>query len=163
MSKIIVGFSRPSSFKIGAELISMWMNRPYSHVYVRFISPKLGDVVFHAAHGMVHFMTLDNFTKSNTVVKEYAVDSGDITEVLKFCIGLAGTGYGYSELFKILLVDSLTYLNIHPETYNGKGYICSELAGQVLKMAVGAQYNKPMHLLKPSDIDTFLEDYCGKA
>lgn len=163
MGKLIIGFSRPTNFKIGAELIGVWMNRPYSHVYVRFSSPKLGDIVFHAAHGMVHFMTLENFTKSNVIVKEYQIDVSDISGVLKFCVGLAGTGYGYSELLKILLVDTLAYLRIMPKTYNGRGYICSELAGQVLKLAINAEYNKPLYLLKPSDIDTFLEGYCGKT
>jgi len=71
--KIYVGFSKPIKCKIGAKAISWWIGAPYSHTYIRFESsdPEIPSNVYHAAHGMVHFMTQERFHSINQTVVEY--------------------------------------------------------------------------------------------
>lgn len=159
MSKIHVGFSYPKRFKIGAKAISLWMNRPYSHVYVRLTYPNSKDVIFHAAHGMVHFKSISNFLKENDVVKEYEMDMTEVCSDSFFdqCMELAGEKYSIAELINIFISDVHFYLfrkNI--KLYNNRGYICSELVGELCQNKLKIRFNKPLFLLKPSDIDEAL-------
>lgn len=160
MSKIYIGFSYPKEFKIGAAGIAMWMNRPYSHVYVRFENNKIPSTVYHAAHGMVHFREFENFKLENNIVKEYCIEISEETrkKLLIECVCLAGEKYGYSELCKIFTSDIIFACTKKTVIFNnGKGYICSELVGKLCVNDLGMTFTKPLHLLKPSDIDEGLE------
>jgi len=159
MRRVYFGFSKPIKAKVGSELIKWWTNAPYSHCYVRFISEKL-DIsnVYHAAHGMVHFRELDNFLKDNIRVTEYRVDLTDeqYDDLLKTCMKLSGEGYGYLELLGIVLIDIAYKLNIPLKIHDGKGYICSELAGFLCVKLLNIEFSKPAYLLVPPDVDKAL-------
>lgn len=148
---IYIGFSKPKKFKLFSALISAWIDKPYSHVYIRFKSsnPLVPSTVYHAANGMVHFVTEEKFLINNQVILEFSV-SGDKTPFLIHCMKLAGESYGYCELLKILLSD-FTGLKIFNK--NGYGYICSELVGRLLIDQLNINFNKPTHLLRPDDIE----------
>ena len=158
---IRVGFSRPKKCKIGSFLIRKWMGQNYSHVFIRFELGSCGqncDVVFHAAHGMVHFKSYKNFTDENIVIKEYliAVTDEELAAISGHCIDLAGDSYGYLELAKIALSDiSYSLFKRQISFKNSRGYICSELVGEIL-LSLGIQFNKPVNLLSPKDIETAL-------
>lgn len=156
MSKVYIGFSYPKEFKIGAKAISWWIERPYSHVYLRFESSKIPSSVYHAAHGMVHFRSLNNFLIENDIVKEYEIELSDedrLKTLIK-CMDLSGDKYGFKELGKIFISD-LTFAICKKELIweNSKGYICSELVGELCACVLKIKFEKPMFLLKPSDID----------
>lgn len=163
MAKVYIGFSYPKEFKIGAYAIKRWMGTEYSHVYLRFESsnPEVPSNLYHAANGMVHFREFENFKKDNLIIKEYCVELSeqDRLETLIDCMYLSGEAYGYSELAKILLTDIAHFLGIKVETFNGKGYICSELVGTLLIDRLKLKFDKPTHLLKPLDIDLKLQEY----
>ncbi len=160
MSVIYVGLSYPKFFKIGAWLISKWINRPYSHAYIRFSKGTISSTVYQASHGMVHFKTQENFLKDNITVREFCIE---VTEeqkinILQHCMDLAGEKYGYLELVKIFILDILNWLKIKvPDTYDGPGYICSELVADILEQTLNVVWNKPTYLLKPSDIEEKLK------
>lgn len=156
---VVLGFSYPKKFKIGAWLIAKWMGKPYSHVYLKFESNRIPNTIYHASHGMVHFMTEKNFLKDNNIIKEVRLPSDEIGRlvVLTHAMEISGIKYGYSELFKIVLTDICTYLKCPIfKTHNGTGYICSELLGEILEDLYNIKWNKPKHLLKPSDIEEVL-------
>lgn len=160
---IIIGFSYPKKFLIGAWLISKWLGKPYSHVYLKFKSDKIPTTIYHAANGMVHFMEEQNFKSINTVIKEIELPNDPVSKriALTHAIYLSGVKYGYSELFKIVLYDICTYLKCPIfKSHNGAGYICSELVAEILEDRYGIRWNKPKHLLKPNDIEEMLD---GKA
>lgn len=163
MTKIYIGFSYPKSFKPVAYTIKTWMRTNYSHVYLRFESsnPKVPSNVYHAANGMVHFMEFENFKENNLIIKEYCLELSeeDRLDTLVECMLKSGIKYGYSELFKILLTDIGHTVGVHIETYNGKGYICSELVGTLLIHRLKLKFDKPTHLLKPVDIELKLQEY----
>lgn len=156
---IKIAFSKPLKFKIGAELISWWMGTDYSHVLLIFEYADSKPAVFHAAHGMVHFKSLTNFLKDNTIVKEYSIQLSDEHQSLFFddCMELAGEKYSVKELAQILAVD-LAFMLFRKDIGSQEmgGYICSELVGKFCIEKIDIKFNKPTYLLKPNDIDKAL-------
>lgn len=162
MGKIYIGFSYPKEFKIGAKAIAWWTSSPYSHVYLRFESSKIPSSVYHAANGMVHFREFDNFTKDNHIIKEYEIELNDDhrLQTLIRCMKLSGEKYGTAELVKIFISDIAFAVCEKIFIFqNSKGYICSELVGELCRDMLGLSFEKPLFLLKPIDIDKKL---CGK-
>lgn len=154
MSNIMIGFSKPRKPTIISTGMSIWMNRPYSHVYVRFDSNSIPSTVYHASHGMVHFMSWDNFKKQNEVIEEFCFEVSPQVKLdaLLYAIDIAGSKYGYMDILKIMGRDICHNLGFEINTSNGNGYICSELAGEVSSRFLGIKYDSPMFLLKPSHI-----------
>lgn len=154
--KLTIGASRVN--KIGSELIQWWIGANYSHVYARWtLNTQQRDIVYQASHGMVHFISLENFTKKNIIVKEFALEITD-EQFKKFssrCIDLAGEKYSYLELLQIFLSD-ISNDNIHFS--DQRGYICSELMCELLE-DLGIVFTKPKHLVRPNDIMEALEIY----
>lgn len=157
---IYIGFSTPSCEKIGSKLIKMWTGKKYSHVYLRFESNKVPSTVYHAANGMVHFITLENFLKKNKTIVEYKIEIDDVKriEFLINCMKLSGEKYGYIELIKIFTSDIIHQLSgKNIQFNNSRGYICSELVGVMLTKLFNIKYKKPTYLLKPQDIEEALK------
>lgn len=163
MAKIYIGFSYPNEFKIGAYAIKKWMGTEYSHVYLRFESSVEGvpTNVYHAAHGMVHFREFERFKTDNLIIKEYCLEISDADRIAALiqCMYLSGEVYGYTELGKILITDIACSLGKEITTYDGKGYICSELVGKLLVDRLKLTFDKPTFLLKPLDIEVKLIEY----
>jgi hypothetical protein len=162
MAIITVGFSSPIEKKIGAESIKFYLGTDYSHVYVKFKSESLNrTMIYHAAHGMVHFIEEANFLKTNKVIKEYTLEISDelLIKLKQRCIDLAGIEYGFDELPKIVINDICINLNIKYKVVDSKGYICSELVADILEETLEVKFNKPKNLITPKDIDTYLEKH----
>lgn len=157
--KIIIGASR--NYLIGSRVIQWWMRTNYSHIYVRwYLSSQEREIVYQASHGMVHFCSLENFTKDNTVVKEFILEITD-EQFKKFSqksIDLAGEKYSKLELLQIFLTD-LSYGKLSFKDQNG--YICSELVCELLE-DIGIVFKKPKYMMKPIDIVYALEQYESK-
>lgn len=156
MSKVYIGFSYPKKFKVGAWLISVWMQRNYSHAYVRFQFSEEIDFILQASHGMVHFRLYENFLKENKSVKEHEIKVKNLGEVLHNAIDLAGEKYSFITLVKIFLYDLAHNLGVKLSFTDSEGYICSELAGKVCNDCEGLTFDKPYYLLTPRDIDQAL-------
>lgn len=159
MEKISIGFSYPKKFKFGAFLISLWCKTQYSHTYIKFNYSDSKEAVFHAANGMVHFMSDTNFEKDNYIIEEYEilVDYAKHNRLFDRCMDLSGEVYGTMELCKIMISD--IFFGLFKKTLafsNGIGYICSELVGKLCQEEFGFSYSKPLFLLKPNDINTSL-------
>lgn len=154
--KIIIGFSRNSDHKIGSELIQWWIGQDYSHVYARWhLDAQERDIVFHASHGTVHQIELNNFTRENTVVKEFILDLPDclFKKFSQRCIDLCGVKYSRIELLQIFISD---ITNGKVKFEDQRGYICSELMAELLEDFFGARFEKPRFLLRPDDIMFYL-------
>lgn len=154
--KIVIGASRKSSgITIGSELIQLWQNTDYSHVYVRwYLDDQEREIVYQASRGSVHYQSLDNFTKDNTIVKEFVLDitCDQFKKMSQKCIDLAGQNYSALELAQIFFNGLFSI-----EFTDRPGYICSELIGELLK-DLGYKFNKQCFLLTPKDIIETLQD-----
>lgn len=161
MKTIHIGFSAPRKWMPGAAAISWWTGNPYSHTYLRFEYCDSRDAIFHAAHGSVHFMSVGNFQRDNRSIKEYIIEVSPQLHDQLFdqCMDLAGEKYSVMELVNILISD-IAFQTFKKEikTYNNRGYICSELMGQLCQDQLKLSFNKPLFLLKPSDIDRALSN-----
>ena len=156
--KIYIGFSRPIKDKIGAKAISWWINRPYSHVYVRFESqdPEIPSTVYHAAHGWVHFLDKERFDKNNKTVVEYPIEvtPQQRKKLLIKCMKLAFEKYSILELVNLFLTDVLFRLGCtRVKFHDPRGYICSELIAELLEAVFNVIWDKPKYLLHPGDIE----------
>lgn len=159
--KIYIGFSKPIKKKIGADLISWWIKRPYSHVYVRFESqdPEIPSTIYHAAHGWVHFLDLERFERKNKTVIEYPVEvtQPQRKKLLIRCMKLAFEEYSVLELANLFLTDVLFRLGCtRVKFHDPKGYICSELIADLLETVFDVKWEKPKYLLHPGDIEDAL-------
>ena len=105
---------------------------------------------------MVHYQSLENFTKKNEIVEEFTLELST-EQFAKFsskCIDLAGERYSKLELFQILLRDlSNDRLNLDDQP----GYICSELMAELLE-DLGLVLPKPKHVMNPKDIVDLLRE-----
>ncbi len=164
MKRIFIGLSSPNTFKITSELIKIWDQTEYSHAYVRFEGNEatgMPSTVYHAAHGMVHFREFEKFKKDNDVIKEYEfqIEDKKKSSILVYCVDLAGDVYDYLDLLMIVKSDISKKLGFDVSTYDGPGYICSELVGKILINEFNFQFSKPTHLLTPKDISESLDNY----
>lgn len=154
--EVKVAFSYPKKFKIGAWFLKAFMRRPYSHVLVYWESVSLErTLVYHAAHGQVHFIEKHNFLKQNDIVKEFAITVSEEQRIalMQRCVDLAGQPYAYAELVTMGIHELLG------EGYIPKdcpGYVCSTLLAELLEDILGKKLNKPKHLVKPNDIEDLL-------
>lgn len=153
--KIYIGFSRPIKFMVGAALISWWTERPYSHSYVRFEYADSKAAVFHAAHGMVHFLSWENFSSVNQPVREYEIELSPEDHSLFFddCMNLSGQKYSVVELCQIFAADIAYKFGKEIHTEDKRGYICSELMGWFCVNTLGLNFAKSLYLLTPGDVD----------
>lgn len=158
--KLIVGFSSPKTWKIGAQAIKFWIKKPYSHVFVAWKSDKISRVlVYHAAHGSIHFLSMERLLQGNELIKAYEleINSEQYVELVQTCIDLAGEEYGYLELFKILIKDVCDLLGFQCKIVkNSRGYICSELLAHLL-IKLGAEFDRPKFLVRPDHIEAVLK------
>ena len=159
MVELYIGFSTPKNKnKVGALAIRWWMGKPYSHVFVAWKSKThQKTLVYHAAHGNVHFVEFKRFAEENNVIKLYklSIPETSYKGLVGKCIDLAGISYGYLELVKILAYDICDSLNVSIKMSNDKGYICSELLADLL-LELGVTFDRPTFLLRPDHIENAL-------
>lgn len=163
--RLAVGFSKPNKFKIGAWLISKWINKPYDHAFVAFYYDDSKAAVFEAAQGNVHFKSLVNFINENEIVKLYPIDIAKKEHIEFFdeCMNLSCEPYSIKELVNILFYDICYKLGKKITVPDCKGYICSELVGKLLIDKMNITFDKPKQLLSPADIEDKLQELHIKA
>jgi hypothetical protein len=106
MTQVLIGFSQPNKFMIGAAAIKWWMQTPYCHVYLRVYSRYTEQwLVYQASHGMVNCLTWTNFCNGNKIEKEFAlnVDDADLQATVRKAQQLLGQPYGYLGLAVLVL------------------------------------------------------------
>lgn len=156
-TSIIIGFSKPNKFKIGAWLIEKTEKTEFDHVYIKLYSKSTDRYLYYQASGLeVNFMGDKVFTQLNTVVKEFRFPITDAQQsaILVQAIDLAGTPYGIKELFGMAIVRFMSIFNvkmINPFSDGSKTYICSELVGTIMNSHLGYNF-KDLDSLSPKDI-----------
>lgn len=160
--EITIAFSYPIKFKIGAKIISLFMNKPYSHVLIYWKSKSLNRVlVYQASHGNVHFIELNNFLKENKIIKEFKLEITETqyTQLIKQAIDLAGEPYDLKGVLLLGYYKILNKIGISIDIKESKGYFCSELLANLCLSLFNKEFNKHTSLIEPSDIDDYLTTY----
>lgn len=166
MNKVYIGLSTTSS--IPSKLIRWGEETPYSHVYIRRKSSRVGEYVYQAtAAGNVNFMGIDIFLSCNKVIEEYEfeIEPEKVAELLRFFIKNAGKKYSIRQILilsKYVVVNNKLGIKYYPESIiNGsKEFICSELGAIVLKQFLDAKsLPESIDLITPKKLRPYLIKY----
>lgn len=150
-----MGFSRPKKFAIGSAVIRIAENSPFSHAFLRWYAEGIKrDMVYQASHGMVHFVSGENFDNINETIVSYYVDLTDeqFKNVIKKCVDLAGTKYGTLALLGMGLERATGIEN--PFRDGDRTFVCSELVGEVLKQSGIADVAIDLELAGPKKLES---------
>ena len=156
MRKITIGFSTPKKFKLGSFLIRKFEGSEYSHIFIKMnASPKSPlpfAKVFQASHGDVNAIAYDVFKKDNHIFHEYELEIEDdkYYEVATWLWFQLGKPYGFTQLLGIAFKVKMS---------NNKEdrFICSELAGMILKEYLCFDISKSLDYISLDDIKKILE------
>jgi len=164
---VIIGFSKPKGvfFPIFSWVIRLFERTEYSHVYVRWHSKGAGvDVCYEASGNEVKFICKNVFDARIIPIKEYEIEitNEQYRKLLHFCMSNAGQHYGVKQVFGILLVK-LFRLKKNPFSDGRASWVCSELAGQILKDVLDKDTGLDLDIAGPKAIDKFLQELdCAK-
>lgn len=159
MRTIAIGFSKPKSAKPLSWLIRKLQNTEYSHVYIKFTSDKYGRNIIYQASGLqVNFVGEAVFKDHCEVVKECSIQISDETyqKMMTFAIDKAGYPYSIKQLFNIVIY--MVTGKTHVLGSGREAYVCSELAGEMLKTILNVAVNEDLDIVTPKDIDKALEE-----
>lgn len=163
MEKIIVGFSKPSSFKVFAWIIMTAYKTPYDHVYLKFHSDSLNrDIIYQASKLMVNFMGTSIFLKDNIVVDEFEVkiSTDKKIQLMQFMIDNASKPYGIMNAIGLGLMRICKFIGItinNPFGDGSKTWICDEIVGSILEEFAGAKLPETLDNLNPLDLYNYLK------
>jgi len=156
---IIIGFSSAKSkYALFGKAIELVEKRPFSHALVIYQDPITGiDMVFQAAHGIVHSCSFSKFCEYNNIIKLYKLEftQQEYDEFYKMMLTLLGTKYGWCQIIGIFIKK---LIHIESPFHNGlQSIICSELAARICKIK-----NIPITIdldsITPSDLDKILSE-----
>lgn len=162
METIIVGFSKPKTWKPFAWAIMKAYGIPYDHVYVKIHSDKYQrDLIYQASKLMVNFMGTDMFLQDNVIVDEFPVQISDDNKIklMQFAIDNSCKAYGMTEALGmgvVRLAELCGFKIKNPFGDGGKTYVCSELAGYILEQYAGANIPQVLDDLTPLDVFNYL-------
>ncbi len=155
MRTLRIGFSTPKKFKLPSFLIRTFEKTKFSHTFI--VMEGRGnlpfDKVFQASHGDVNCLTYDNFKEDNKIFHEYTWDVPD-----KVYYGAAT--FLWNQLQKPYSIKQLLSiaLNIKISNNNTEKYICTELAGIILRDHLGFDISKSLDYMGLRDIQHLLEE-----
>lgn len=156
--KLVVGFSKPKTWKPFAWAIMKFSGTPYSHAFVQLDLPNASrKLIFQASHTMVNFMGQTLFDAQNEIVEAYEVMPNDVPRVIvvQFMVDNIGKPYNIRQVLGIALVKivkKLTGRSIKNPFADGKaGYVCTEIAG-VLMEQLGYKIDKDSDLIEFKDL-----------
>jgi hypothetical protein len=161
MDSIVVGFSKPKTWKPFSWLIMTGYGIPYDHVYIKFHSDSFDrDIIYQASELMVNFMG-KQFTDANTIVDEFEVEITPENKLalIQFAIDNAGKPYGIMEAFGLAIVRIAELFGKkinNPFSNNGSTYVCSVLVGYILAQYAGIDVPDQTDNITPKEVYDYL-------
>lgn len=139
MDSITIGFSRPKGgFQPFSWLIRLAYWSPFSHAYVQFNIPKIGNVIFQASGTKINLIGEPLFNSKEMIYKEFTlpISSKKKIELIKFAVAQLGKPYNLRGILgmAIVRIGQLLGLKWHsPFSYTGTEAFCSELVAKILE------------------------------
>ncbi|HLD91720.1 MAG TPA: hypothetical protein VI911_12035 [Patescibacteria group bacterium] len=151
MKKMIIGFSRP---KGKAFPWFSWVIRAkqgftrYSHVYVKFSSLSIQrEIIYQASGTQVNYIGSVLFYKHVHVVEEFEIEISDeqYLKMMQYMVDNAGKPYSIKNILANVFRSE--------KLLDGdEGFVCSELAGDILEKFKGLVFDKPLDIIQPKDV-----------
>lgn len=168
MKSIVVGFSKPRSFAIHAEIIMLLDHAPYDHAYLKFHSDSLDrDIIYQAVGKGVQFIGRTLFETKTQPVEEYQVDMDDdkYTEMMQFCVDNSGISYGLLQLFGVVIVKIAAKFGKtmkNPFDNGLQSEFCSEIVARCLIEADPKEFNMDPETISPKELNTLIKNINAK-
>lgn len=162
MNIIYVGFSKPKSWKIFAQLIMFGYGIPYDHVYIRYFSKEMNNwMIFQASKTNVNMMSQATLEQDNFIVKEFEVQltNENMAAMQEFASSSLGRPYGIKECFGLAWVRVCALFGkvvSNPFKFTGSTYVCSELAGYVCEQFAGMDVDIDPANINPKEMYDYL-------
>lgn len=155
---VIVGFSKPKSWKPFAWAIQRYQNTEYSHVYFKIYLSKMDKWIILESAGLeTRILTESNWLQHSEIIEEYIIESSKLQRIDLFeeCLNNMGKSYGITQIAGILISNLLKLK--HNLISTGSDYqICSEFVGRLLQDIYKVKMPKDLDLLTPKDINNLL-------
>lgn len=157
MDKLTIGFSTPKKWNLFSATIRWGEETPYSHVYIRRKSSRVGEYVYQASGTAVNFMGIDNFLKKNKIIKEYEfeISEENMMSLIRFFIKTSGRPYSFKQILKLSWIVMQRKFGLDPKLERVDGedaYICSELAALILVKFLGLPIEGVLDMVTPKDL-----------
>lgn len=163
MKTIQIGFSSPKNdLMIFGRVIEAVEKRPFSHAFIIYRDPILGtEMVFQAAHGIVHNCEYIKLKEHNNVVLTYTMDFTDVEfyKFYEFMISMLGVPYAWKQIVGIFICKILGCRNFFENTLSSM--FCSQLAAKVCEIKNIPLPDK-VNTITPSDLNEILKGYYRK-
>jgi hypothetical protein len=165
MSKIIVGFSKPTgTFKPAAWLIRKWQKTEFSHVYIKIPRASGIDVVYQASGAQVNFMGAKAFKAHAIVVKEFEFEITPEARDKFFDEAIENSGAPYSVLMGLGMGLARCFSFEKNPFYKKGEFVCSALVALALPIfGLKKDISKDMSMLNPKDIYELCVGMSGNA
>jgi hypothetical protein len=156
MRKITIGFSTPKKFRLTSKLIQMYEGAKFSHIYIKMEASPNSKLpfakVFQASHGDVNAVVFDVFKEDNKIIHEYEIEIEDSKyfEIATWLWFQLGKPYGFMQLVAIAFGLALS------KNKDSK-FICSELAGMILRDNLGYDLSDSLDYIGLNDIKNILD------
>ena len=166
---MIVGFSRPLTFKPFAEVIMLADRTNFSHTYIKLYSQKLDcTFIFQASGSNVNIMNSEVFEAHNKIVEEIAIPISEETrlQILKFAFQQLGKPYSLKQILGITIFRLASLVGIRLRNLfadDDESFVCSELVGDVIRKFINPTYDPNLEIISPKDILVYLESTYGKT
>lgn len=162
MNTIYIGFSKPKTWKVFAQLIMWGYGIPFDHVYIRCWSKDMNRwMIFQASKTSVNLVSQDTLELENIIVKEFQIDIADdkMAALLSFAGDNLGKPYGIKECFGLAWVRICAMFGKrvnNPFRFDGSTYVCSELAGYVCEQFAGMAVDADPANINPKEMYDYL-------
>lgn len=162
MKSIIVGFSKPKTWKPFAWVIMKAYGTPYDHVYVKFHSDSFDrDLIYQASGTMINFMSPDVFESNNFVLKEFTINvsDDDMKKTIQFAIDNAGKPYSMKEVLGLAVVRIAEIFGKkikNPWADGTAGYVCCILVAYILQNIDDVEIASDVFSISPKELYEFL-------
>lgn len=158
MERVIVGFSKPKTWKPYAWLIMKSFGTPYSHTYIKVYSNTYKRYLIYQASGTsVNFMSDQIFNDHAIVVDEFMLEISDEARksMMQFAIDNCGKPYGMKEALGLAIVKIASWMGKtikNPLSDKEATYVCSGLVAEVLRDFFGKELPKDPDDMTPKDV-----------
>lgn len=163
MEQIIIGFSRPKTWKPFAWLIMKGYGIPYDHVYIQFHSKAYDrDLIYQASSTMINFMSPAIFDEDNIRVKEFTINITAQTKkaIIQYCIDNAGVPYGKKQVLGLVWVrlnDIFGKKILNPYRDGRMTEVCCEAAAFILRDFMGIKIDHDLDTINPKELYELIE------
>lgn len=161
MRTVTIGFSKNADNKIFSVGLQEYMNRDYSHCFVKYHTKQhLGDdAIYHSSLSAgVGYMSQTIFEEDNKIVMLFELEVTDevYKEIKEALFKVCGRKYGMMQNIGIVIVNLLKNNGIKIKNPFDKGENCSEMVYRHVLMELFPEHKYDPDTITPREVEDIL-------